>query len=113
MEVNFKRKRLADICNNDRALVVEFGRDNAKKIKMRLNELSSVDSLSQISHLPPPRRHALHGDREGQYSVDAKQPYRLILEPANSPLPVDADGNVDLTKITKIIILEVVNYHGE
>jgi len=113
LEIKFIRKRLADICNSEKALVAEFGRDNAKKIKMRLNELYSVDNLSQISHLPPPRRHALHNDRDGQYSVDVKQPYRLIFEPANNPLPVNAEGNVDLTKITDITILEVVDYHGE
>jgi proteic killer suppression protein len=113
LDIKFKRKRLADICNSEQALVAEFGRDNAKKIMMRLNELDSVDNLSQISHLPPPRRHALHENRERQFSVDIKQPYRLIFEPANNPSPLDADGNVDLTRITEITILEVVDYHGE
>lgn len=91
--------------------MAEYGRDNAKKIMMRLNELYSVDNLSQISHLPPPRRHALKGKRKGQYAVDVKQPYRIIFEPANEPLPVDAGGNIDLTKVTEIIVLEVSNYH--
>jgi len=65
-----------------------------------------------MSTLPPARCHPLQGDRAGEFAVDVHQPYRLIFEPANDPIPKKEDGSIDLKKITRIRILEVEDYHG-
>jgi proteic killer suppression protein len=50
-------------------------------------------------------------DRKGQLAVDLVHPRRLVFEPANDPVPAKADGGVDWSKVTEIVILEVVDYH--
>ena len=77
LEVLFSDKKLQKICSDEKLLQREYGQ-NARKIQRRLFELHGVDNLSQISPLPPPRRHQLKGDRKGQYAVDVKHPFRIV-----------------------------------
>ena len=112
MDISYNDKKLREICNDERSLIKKFGKQIAEKIIMRLNEFASAENLSEIPVSPPPRRHELAGERKGQFAVDLKHPYRLIFIPANDPLPIKSDGGVDLTKISKIEILEVIDYHG-
>lgn len=37
--------------------------------------------------------------------------WRLVLEPANDPLPRKEDGGLDLARITAVEIVEVIDYH--
>jgi plasmid maintenance system killer protein len=100
VEIYFRTRKLADECNNERTLIAKHGSANAKKIMLRLNELQSVSNFAQISTCPPARRHALSGNRQGQYALDLKHPFRLILVPANEPLPYKASGELDLERVT-------------
>ncbi len=89
-------------------------KQNAKKLKQRLFELRAASSLDKISHLPPPRLHELDQDRNGQFAVDLKHPFRLIFEPDHDPVPRKSDGGIDRTLISAIKIIEVgVDYHGK
>ena len=90
-----------------------WGRENARKVRQRLAELSAADTLAVAVKLPAARLHALKGDRKGQYAVDVKHPFRLIFEPAHDPIPTKDDGGVDLEKITRIRVLAVEDYHGD
>ena len=112
LEVLFSDKKLQKICSDEKLLQREYGQ-NARKIQRRLFELHSVDNLSQISPLPPPRRHQLKGDRKGQYAVDVKHPFRIVFVPANDPVPLKDDGGVDLEKVTVVEIVWIGDYHGE
>lgn len=60
----------------------------------------------------PARCHELVADRAGQFAVSVKDPYRLIFEPAGTPVPRTRDGGIDRSKVTKIAIIGVVDYHG-
>ena len=106
MEVLFSDKKLQKICSDVKLLQREYGQ-NARKIQRRLFD------LSQISPLPPPRRHQLKGDRKGQYAVDVKHPFRIVFVPANDPVPLKEDGGVDLEKVTIVEIVWIGDYHGE
>jgi toxin HigB-1 len=103
LEITFVNRRTQTEFSSEAELTKKFGRENAKKIMMRLVQLQNVDNLSEVPHVPPPRRHELHGIFEGCFAVDVKQPFRLIFRPS--------DGERELGKITKITILEVANYH--
>lgn len=105
MEIRFKSNRLERTFGGQKELVARFGAENARKIMMRVHELRSVPDLSHISRRPPPRLHELHGDLEGCYAVDVRQPFRLVFRPT---LP-----ERDLSRIRSITILEVMDYHGE
>lgn len=56
--------------------------------------------------------HQLHGDRAGDFAVNLWGAYRLVFVPDHDPSPLLADGGIDRAKVTRILIKEVVDYHG-
>ena len=84
----------------------------AKIIRRRLDELNAAESLAIMRTLPQARCHELTADRKGQLSVDLKHPHRLIIEPADDPVPRKPDGGLDWNKVTCIRVIEVEDTHG-
>lgn len=113
MDIYFKYKKLQKACNSKQESIKEWGPEIAKKVRLRLSELQAADSLSEISHLPPPRLHGLSGGREGQFAVDLQQPYRLVFKPAHDPVPVNDSGGINIRDVTAILVIEVEDYHGK
>ena len=68
-----------------------MGDIRAKLYFKRLNDLLEVSSLEEVRHLPG-RYHELSGDRKGQWACDLDNPYRLVFEPCQKPIPTDKDG---------------------
>lgn len=110
MEILFKNKRLEKQLSSDREIVKNWGNDNGRKIQQRMLEFQAAECLAVMYTLPC-RCHELSNDRAGQLSVDLKHPFRLVFEPADEPIPHKSDGGLDVTKVKKVRILEVVNYH--
>ncbi|MFP4380143.1 MAG: type II toxin-antitoxin system RelE/ParE family toxin [Candidatus Sumerlaeia bacterium] len=110
MEIYFKSKKMQKQCSEDRTMQKAFGRKMCKRLKQRLMELSAADNLADISHLPPPRCHELR-NRKGVFSVDLEQPYRLLFEAANEPIPRNASGGVELSLVTEIMVIEIADTH--
>ena len=77
----------------------------------RMAVLKNAPNLSCVPTTPPMRLHQLSGNREGQFAVDLAQPHRLVFAPNHEPLPTREDGGLDRSRITAIVILEVVDYH--
>jgi proteic killer suppression protein len=113
MIVYFKDKKLMRSFDDERECLKQYGKDNSRKIQTRYAELLAADNLEVIPHVPPARLHELSGNRRGQFSVTIKEPFRIIFVPANNPIPLTTDGGIDKRKITEILIIEVVDYHGE
>lgn len=113
MEVIFADRKMQKVCNDEHLLHKEYGDQNARKIMRRLTELMVADNLSEISPAPPPRRHQLKNNRKGQFAVDIKQPFRIVFEPANDPVPMLDDGGIDISKVTKIKVIWIGDYHDE
>lgn len=112
MEIFFRTKGLQKICSKQSEMVRKLGTGCAKRLKQRMAELSGAPALSDISHLPPPRMHALEGNRKGQFSVDLQHPQRLLFIIADSPIPFLEDGGVDKTKVLSVEIVEICDTHG-
>ncbi|HEY9720887.1 MAG TPA: hypothetical protein V6D47_02675 [Oscillatoriaceae cyanobacterium] len=110
MDISFRNKKLQKLCNTQAQAFKDLGSDCGKRLLARMVQLKAVDTLADMEHLPG-RLHALHNDRAGQYAVDLKHPQRLILVPAHDPVPVLEDGGVDLSAVTAIEIIEIVDYH--
>jgi len=68
--------------------------------------------LARHQQTPPPRRHELAGKRAGQFTLDLTANWRLIFRPDHDPVPRSSGGGVDLTAVTDIVIIEIVDYHG-
>lgn len=111
MEIRFATKGLQKVCNSKKELDRTFGNKIAEKLAQRLFELKAAESLAEMSHLPPIRLHELGGKREGQLAVDLVHPKRLIFKPDHDPLPKKTDGGLDKTRVTRVLITEIVDYH--
>lgn len=111
MVIYFKTKKLQKICNNTSDTVKKLGTKTARKLQQRLMELKAASCLDDISRVPPPRCHQLSGNRIGQLSVDLEHPYRLLLIPANNPIPVTQDGGLDWAKVNEVEIIEIADTH--
>lgn len=103
MEVLFKTKKLQEsfiVPKNRKKIYGQY----SKNIKQRYDLLLAADSLGDISHMPPPKRHELKGELKGIYSVTVKGPVRILLKPLTS------SGKNNLSA-QKIIIIDVLDYH--
>ncbi|MEK6225543.1 MAG: killer suppression protein [Chloroflexota bacterium] len=105
----FADGRLARDCASERACVRRFG-VNGRRVQRRLQELQAAEVLSDMRNAPG-RLHPLSGNRAGEYAVSILEPFRLILEPADDPIPRTDDGTVNTDAVRSVRILEVTNYH--
>lgn len=81
-------------------------------LKRRLATLAAAPALADMANLPG-RCHALRGDRQGDFAVNLWGSYRLVFGPNHDPVPTLADGGLDRSRVTRILIKEVVDYHGD
>jgi len=110
LDILFKTVKMEKIFNSERELQRKYGRQT-EYIKRRMAVLRAAATLDQISHLPPERCHELEPKGRGRFAVDLKDQYRLVIRVANEPIPKNADGGIDKTKVTVIEIQDVEDYH--
>ena len=110
MDIEFANRRLQEACNSAKNMTREWGPQMAKKLQQRLFELAAAVTLEDMRKMPG-RCHELKVDRKGQLALDLVHPKRLVFSPGNNPTPTRPDGGLAWSKVTKIIILEVVDYH--
>lgn len=110
MEIRLARK-VAKVCNSEREMRAKLGVRNAEKLQQRLAELQAAPNLEAMRSLPAVRCHELSGDRKGQLAVDLVYPKRLILVPDHDPPPTKEDGGLDWRRVTRILVVEIVDYH--
>lgn len=111
MEIQFRSKRIAKLCNSEKEMRAKLGPRNADRLKQRLAELKAANTLEDLRGLPAARCHELSQDRDGQLAVDLVHPKRLVFEPGHNPVPKKADGGLDWKQVSRIVVVEVVDYH--
>ena len=111
MDIYFTTKAMQKACSCERDMKREWGDRTAKKLKQRLAEFAAAITLEDIGKMPGPRCHLLKGDRKGQLAVDLDHPRRLVFRPYQDPVQTKADGGLDWSKVTGIVVLEIVDYH--
>lgn len=112
MDISFATSKLAKECNDQALLVRRQGPRRAKLIRRRLDQLRFAVTLAEVRTLPQTRCHELTGDLAGKLAVDLDDPYRLLFEPSNDPIPQKPDGGLDWAHVTAVRILGVEDYHG-
>lgn len=112
VDILFSSKKLQRQCCEQKKAVRTWGPYRAKLIRRRLDQLRAAETLDVMPKLGQGRCHPLKGERAGQFSLDLDHPYRLILEPADEPVPRTPDGGVDLEKVITVRILGVEDTHG-
>jgi len=112
MKISYKDKKLEALCRDKNKLIKAYGQLRATKIMQRIDDMNSAECLEDTRNLPG-HYHELTGDRKGQWACDLDQPYRLIFEPTNKPIPTDVSGRYIWKEIRIIDIVEIANYHGK
>jgi plasmid maintenance system killer protein len=110
MEITFQNKKFQKICNSEKELIKAYGKNCARKIRSRLDDLQAAVNLEAFKTLPG-RCHELKGNKKGQLSLDLEHPLRLIFEPSNEEVGKKKDDSMDWKLINAVNIIGVEDTH--
>lgn len=111
IDIAWSDRKLQKSCSSDKDGKRAFGPDQWKALKNRIASLEAAPTLADMQNVPG-RFHELSADRAGHFSLDLRGSYRLLFQPDHYPVPSLDDGGIDRTRVTKIVITEVADYHG-
>lgn len=110
MDIQFASAKLNRIFNSEERLRKEYGKENSKKIRLRMTVLRSAKTVAEVPKKPPDRCLGLKGDRIGQYAVDLNHPFRLVFKPADIFM-IKRNGSIVETTVTTVKIVKAEEYH--
>lgn len=111
MEISFKSRRLSKEFSSDSFLVRRYGSTNTKVLALRLAAFGTAHSLQDLSNFGATNFHQLKGDRDEQFAVNLSGGKRLVFEVGHAEVPRKEDKGVELSKVTAVRIVEIVDYH--
>ena len=115
MDIYISNNTLRKAIQDETVCKRRYGADMAKKLSLRLAALRAAESLADFwpPKSGPERCHELKGERAGTFSIDLKQPYRLLFNPVAESMPQDrSDEQHRWKSITSIDIVAVEDTHG-
>ena len=115
MEILVASNRLRAMLKDEAARKRRYGADMAKKLTLRLEALQAAESLADFwpPKSGPERCHELKGNRSGFFSIDLKQPFRLLFKAIEAESSVDrSDEEQRWQNITTIEIMSIEDTHG-
>lgn len=112
MNIIFAERKLEKYANDYKLSIRKLGAVRAELYQKRLQDMFDVESFADLEHLPG-NFHQLTGNRAGQWACSLDQPYRLIFQPGEDPVPIDENGAPILKEIKIVEIQEITNYHGK
>lgn len=110
MEIDFKDKRLKDLCEQAKLAERKLGSKMARKLRARLADLMAASSVVELPRAGRP--HPLTGIRAGEFALDLVHPKRLVFVPAHDPVPMYRDGGTDWSRVIRVCIIWIGDYHG-
>jgi len=110
MKYTFKNNKLKKSLTLDKEIFKSYG-DIARKVKQRISEIGSFETLADLATLPALRVHPLSGDKKDLWSVTIVKNWRIIFEIDQDPVPILEDGGIDKAQVTSIKILSIQDYH--
>lgn len=112
MQIFFRTKQLAKICNTESVAIKKIGKESASKLKIRLAQIHAADNLDLLIQFPMPGRcHKLKADRKNQYAMDLKHPLRLIFVPTNGEQGWNENDIIIENKVDVITVIDIKDYH--
>jgi proteic killer suppression protein len=97
MQLDYATRDLEKVCTDARRMQTTYGANVAKRLELRLAELTYVDDMADL-RAGPGRWEELTGDRAGQWSARLTANWRLIVQP-------------EQRDVITVIIVEIVDYH--
>ena len=113
MDLFISDKKLRRAIEDD-VLSRRYGNAMAKKLALRMAALKAAESLADFwpPNSGPERCHELIGDLAGTFSVDVKQPYRMLFKPIEVTSPQDrSDEQQRWKSIVSIDIIAIEDTH--
>lgn len=110
MEIEYKSNKLEKKCSSATEIKKAFG-IMAKRVASRLDDIRASPNLGILIQIPAANCHPLIGDRDGHWALDITGNFRLIFNINNNNIRLNEDGTINTHKITKLIILEISDYH--
>jgi toxin HigB-1 len=111
IDISWSDRKLEKSCASDKSGQRRWGADDWKLMKRRLASLIAAPTLKDMDGVPG-RCHLLSADRNGRFALHLWGAYRLVFAPDHDPVPLLDDGGIDTSLVTRIVITEVVDYHG-
>jgi toxin HigB-1 len=113
IQISWADHKLEKHCSSsDREGQKRWGSEHWKVLKRRLQSLRAAQTLASMENVPG-NCHALTANRKGEFAVDLRGANRLIFRPDHDPVPKLEDGGIDRSRVTRIVIEEVADYHGD
>jgi proteic killer suppression protein len=111
MEIAFGSRKMQKLCSSEKEMRAKLGDRAMKVLQLRLTQIAAADTLDDLGKVPGARCHELTADRKGQLAVDVVHPRRLVFEPDHNPVPEKPDGGLDWQQVTRVLIIEIIDYH--
>ena len=108
MDISFKDRKIRVKCEDRRTAERSLGAACAAKLRTRLSDL---EAAANVGELFAGRPHPLTRDRQGQYAVDLAGGKRLVFEPDHDPCPWLENQAIDWSRVTRIRIVFIGDYH--
>ncbi len=108
MDISFLNSNLKRLCEDSKYSIRKLGSTSARKLQTRLADLDAVARLGDVAAGRP---HPLKGDRIGEFALDLSNGRRLVFEPSDDPVPVDANGDIEWREIKSVRIVFIGDYH--
>lgn len=108
MEITFSNEKLRKLCEQQATAQKSLGAACARKLRSRLADMAAANSVQE---LVAGRPHPLKGDRAGQFAVDLEGGKRLVFKPDHVPIPQKLDQSIDWSRVTKVCIIFIGDYH--
>lgn len=113
----FKNKKLRDDLSDERRCTRRYGKEMARKLRVRLEAIDAADDLSTFwpANSKPERCHELKGNLKGCFSMDLVQPYRLLFIPIHQDgeePPPELAGLEYWRTVKSVEITGIENTHG-
>jgi toxin HigB-1 len=111
LQIEFTNKKLFKICSSAKESQAKYGKPMSLKLQLRLTQMAAVHSLQELFAIPGARCHPLTGNFKGMFAVDLVHPYRLLFSADHDPLPLKADGGLNMAEVTAVLIQGIEDYH--
>ncbi|MCK4269124.1 MAG: hypothetical protein KAW93_01455 [Methanogenium sp.] len=108
MDLEFANNKIRKLCRNEKSAIRDLGETCSNKLKSRISDILAAETVTDLIAGKP---HPLKGKRKGQYSIEISGGKRIIFVPANNPTPLTESEKIDWPNVTKIKIIEIVDYH--
>lgn len=110
MNVTYKNNKLKKYAEDEKYSIQKLGPRRSELYLKRIGDLIASETLEDTRNLPG-NFHELRQNRKGQWACDLDQPYRLIFEPHENPIPKNDNGQYIWLEIKGVEIVEIDNYH--